>query len=207
MRRLVIAVWLAGCAAATPEGAAQPPAGAPLIADEGLDRPPSVELPGADAIARADLAGAILWVDRERTLHLRDRDGDRVIAGEIGGRPIADAQGSIAAWSEPRDPSGAIVRTLRGGSIETIAEISGAASPIAVIDDRVILVGSENGGVAGIWIAERDRLICVTNCALRAGQPWGDAFVPPPADGSIAIDGETIEYVDATGIARAARIP
>lgn len=195
---------LAGCAA-------EPPAReAALVQEPGHDRPPSVEGPapaGIDAIARADLEAAILWVDRGHALHLHDARGDRVIAAEVVGPPIADAQGSIAAWSEPRDPSGAIVRTLRDGSIETIAELSGAASPIAILEERVILVGSENGGVAGLWIAEGDRLACVTNCTLRAAQPWSDAFVPPPGDGSISIDGDRISYLDARGVAQAARIP
>lgn len=201
-RALGIVALLSGCAAEPPPAARAP------LADEGLDRPPAVDVgDGIDAIARADLRGAVLWVDRDRALHLREGSADRVIADEVGGRPVADAQGSIAAWSEPT-ATGARVRVLRAGAIETIGESSGATSPIAVIGERVILVGSENGGVAGIWIADRDGLGCATNCALAAGQPWGDAFVPPPGDGaSITIDGDTISYLDATGVARTARIP
>jgi len=47
----------------------------------------------------------------------------------------------------------------------------------------------------------------VTNCALRAGRPWGDQYVPPPGDGvSITIDGGRITFVDAEGTLREATL-
>lgn len=180
----------------------------------GSDAPPRtrVELGGVrrDAIAQVQLGDAIAYVAPDRRLVLLAPDGERELAAEIGGSPVTD--GDVLVWAEPRGP-GADLRVLHRGAHAptTLAALPGPLAPLTITGRHVVLVGAANGGVAGLWIlAVRDAAppVCVTNCALRAGHPWGDAYVPPPGDGgSITIDGERITYVDAEGALRQAQLP
>ena len=180
----------------------------------GSDAPPRtrVELGGArrDAIAQVQLGDAIAYVAPDRRLVLLSPRDERELAAEIGGSPVTD--GELLVWAEPRGP-GAELRVLRrdADAPTTLATLPGPLAPLAITGGHVVLVGAANGGVAGLWVlAVRDAAqpVCVTNCALRAGRPWGDEYVPPPADGdSITIDGARITYVDAEGALHEAQLP
>lgn len=177
------------------------------------DAPPRtrVELSGRtrDAIAEVRLGDSIAYVAPDLRLVLLSPDGERELAAEVGGSPVTD--GEILVWAEPRD-IGAELRVLRpGAEPSTLAALPGVLAPLAITSGHIALVGAANGGVAGLWmIATQDGAepVCVTNCALRAGRPWGSEYVPPPGDGvSITIDGDRITYVDAEGTRRDATLP
>lgn len=209
----VAASALAACTGEPPRGAHTD---SPLAQDgpPGSDAPPRtrVELGSArrDAIAQVRVGDAIAYVAPDLRLVLLAPDGERELAAEIGGSPVTD--GELLVWAEPRG-GGAELRALRRGAAAptTLASLPGPLAPLAITAGHVVLVGAANGGVAGLWVlAVRDgaQPVCVTNCALRAGRPWGDAHLPPPGDGgSITIDGERIRYVDAEGTLREAQLP
>ena len=79
---------------------------------------------------------------------------------------------------------GLSIRLHDGASERVLARGLASAGVLKLEAERVLFVGAANGGVAGIWQASVHgaEASCVTNCDLRAGQPWGDAFVPPPTD-------------------------
>lgn len=223
-RILALVALLAGCA---PGPSPRPTEGAleaarvelrevPTDAPRGTDAPPRLEVvvhPAngtaitRDALAAVRFAGGAAYVDTARRLVAIDRDGaERVLASEIAGRPVADASGARLAWTEPRDLLAPELRTMRAGdgNPTTIAVAPGALTPLAFLDEGTLaLVGSANGGVAGLWLAEPrggGALVCVTNCALRAAVPWGAAYVPPPGDAtSLRRDGDSVRFVAADG--------
>lgn len=188
----------------------------PTASPEGADPLPRLEVSlrtagGAtlvrEAIAAAPLARGVVWADFGRRLYLLEVDGrERLIAPQIGGRPIADPQGRRAAWSEPLEGGAAArLRVLEGEAPVTLAALPGPMAPVAWTERGIVLVGAAAGGVAGVWIvgpgAGQPR--CLTNCALRTAESWGDAYLPPPGDpASIRIDGRTLRYTDAEGIER-----
>lgn len=203
---------LAACTGEPPRGTS---AQSPLAqeAPPASDAPPRmrVELSGRtrDAIAEVRLGEAIAYVAPDRRLVLLSPDAERELAAEVGGAPVTD--GEILVWAEPREV-GAELRVLRpGADPSTLAALPGVLAPLAITSGHIALVGAANGGVAGLWvIATRPgaQPMCVTNCALRAGRPWGSEYVPPPGDGvSITIDGDRITYVDAEGTLRDATLP
>ena len=59
----------------------------------------------------------------------------------------------------------------------------------------VVFVGSEVGGVSGVWIADGTGVRCLTNCDLRTGQPWGDRYVAPPGNtATVRVSGTQVEW-------------
>lgn len=193
---------------------------------EGADPAPRVTLTlttregrtiAREAIAAVRFAGGAAYVangEAGPTLHAIDAAGaERVLGEEVAGPPVADANGARLAWAEARDLAAPLLRTIGAGDRDpvTIARAPGAMAPLALLGDgSLALVGAANGGVAGLWIAEPrggGALVCVTNCALRAGTPWGDAYVPPPGDpASIHREGARVSFVAADGSARTATI-
>ena len=64
-------------------------------------------------------------------------------------------------------------------------ELSSAGLLAPHADGSVLMVGAQNGGVAGIWRVDpgASHARCITNCELRTGQAlhdWKGRFVPPP---------------------------
>lgn len=186
----------------------------PSSATEGTDARPRVEVTVGrvtrEGSAAVRFAGGAAYVDAEHRLHAIDAAGrERLLGEEVLAAPVADASGSRLAWAEAHDLGAPELRTLGAwhASAVTIARAPGAMAPLAFLDDGTLaLVGSVNGGVAGLWLAEArggGSLECLTNCELRAGTPWGDAYVPPPEGGaSIHADGDRVTFVAADGSQR-----
>jgi hypothetical protein len=189
-------------------------------AEDGHDRPPVIDVAlTADdgraisrrGIAASEVAGGAVYVDASRRLWwIGPRGDERVLEDEIGGRPVVDEARERVVWVAVRGDAVGELRTREvDGTMRTIAMLPGVFGALRWDGEQIVLVGSANGGVAGVWIATTDgALACVTNCGLRTGRPWGDAYLPPPGDReSIRIDGEQITYVAADGSQRVAAIP
>jgi hypothetical protein len=161
-------------------------------------------------IAEAALAhtayqnGAVL-VDRRRRLLLVFPDGqERILAEETGASPVRSPRGELVYVS--RGELGAEVHVMdsNGRDRVVVRGLSNAGLLAPQEDGRIFFIGSIPGGVAGLWVLENARGRCLTNCALRAGKPWGSAFVPLPSDGaSIRASGGSVEWDAADGTRRA----
>lgn len=79
---------------------------------------------------------------------------------------------------------GLCIRLHDGASERILARGLASAGALKIEAERVLFVGAANGGVAGVWQVSLSggEAHCVTNCDLRTGEPWGDAFVPPPSN-------------------------
>ncbi len=198
-RASVLALLCFGCAAVDPavDPAAAALEEAPVLVALGEDHGAGV----GDARPRLEVAfrsadGALAPVDVEASsLVPRWRDGAALIDPEgrlyqvwpdgrrrmLAPRATALAtDGARLAYAVARDV-GVELRVHDGETSRAIAEGLSSAAMLRVDGDRVLFVGARPGGVAGVWVADPNGARCVTNCALRAGQPWGDRFVPPPS--------------------------
>jgi hypothetical protein len=150
--------------------------------------------------------GAAALVDPERRLYEVRPDGHRrmLASGASGALAVSD-DGALLAYVIARDVYGEL-RVHDGERESTIASGLASIGALRVLGDRVLFVGGQPGGVAGVWIAridhERDPASarCVTNCDLVTGTDWQDRFVPPPASAStFELGTDTIAWTDADG--------
>lgn len=226
MRSIFIGwVILGGCVAADPGGPSSA-SSAPLVdlaslelqrtplqarLAEGSDEAPLSEVrwaPGGavfpePALTAAAWKDAAAVVDARGRLHRFGRDGRTTfLADDVAGM-VVSADGELLAytrgdWYGPRD-----VHLVHEGRDERLAAQVRGASVIAV-DARagaMFLIASSPGGVAGLHVIDLEATPraprCLTNCALRTGTPWGDAFVPPPESWSdVTLDLGELRYRD-----------
>ena len=74
-------------------------------------------------------------------------------------------------------------RLYRNGTQHRLGSLRGSATRLSPRSDgKVVFIGSELGGVSGIWIADSHGIRCLTNCDLRVGRPWGDAYRTLPGE-------------------------
>jgi hypothetical protein len=135
------------------------------------------------ASAYAPFRDGVALIDGKRRLLLISPDGStRPLASSTATSPAPGPSGElyyVALYGEVAE----LHRLTVAGNDRVIARETKSVGLIAPqADDSVLFVGAKNGGVAGIWRVGKDAgsASCVTNCELRTGQPWGDAFVPPP---------------------------
>ena len=108
-------------------------------------------------------------------------DGERVFVGQVqreGGRDGSEG----AAIVEVDLATGA--ETVLGRSLGSVAGLW-----LEPTGRWLIFVAAGVGGVAGLWAVPTSAhgvpgggARCLTNCALRTGRSWGDAFVALPTD-------------------------
>lgn len=144
--------------------------------------------------------GAAL-VDPERRLYEVRPDGQRrMLASGATGALAASDDGATLAYVIASGVTGEL-RTHDGERERSLVSGLAAIGALRVIDDRVLFVGAPPGGVAGVWIAGADGAECVTNCALRTGQPWEHAVVPLPASPStFELDAGRVAFIDHDGV-------
>lgn len=132
-------------------------------------------------------SGAAL-VDPARRLYAVTPDGGRRMlaagaTGSLATSPGGDRLAYVVArgtTGELRIHDGQRARTLVAGLASVgVLRFDGAG-------ERLFFVGGRPGGVVGVWTVgvdpEREPAArCLSNCALRTGEPWGDRFVPPPS--------------------------
>lgn len=123
--------------------------------------------------------GAAL-VDSERRLYQVWPFERRMLAANVSA--IASDGEHLVYVTQNSD--GLSIRLHDGASERILARGLASAGVLKIEAERVLFVGAANGGVAGVWQVSfgANEARCVTNCALRTGQPWGDAFVPPPTE-------------------------
>jgi len=153
-------------------------------------------------VAAVAWGGEAAVVDRHHEIWLVSDDGTRQRLGRgVMGPPAVSDDGSIIAYAEVHDLV-AEVRTRRAprGMPRVVASDvqSAGAFRFSPEGDHLLFVGSRPGGVAGVFVAELRRgghERCLTNCALRAGRPWGDAFIPlPPSPESLEISDAEVSW-------------
>lgn len=156
-------------------------------------------------------AALVLLPDRSLARLTAEPDGVAAIDTSVDFVPVVSPDGAAFAYARSDDglAHALIVQSARGTRI--LAAGLASIGALRFVDaERLVFVGARSGGVAGLWIARTTseaRASCLTNCALRTGQPWGDAFVPPPTDlDSLRLEGETLRFVDANGETRTASV-
>jgi len=173
---------------------------APLLRYELVAGLASRQLPPA---LFAALSGdtAVVWLPDHRLARFGLDGAPRLIARSVSSPPWVGEDRVVFA---PEVGDTVELRLLRQGVETTLARGLASAGMFRLGPDArgVFFVGAQNGGVAGLWFArvDRDEARCLTNCELRTGSPWGDAFVPPPGSAeSLEFDGDSVRYLDMNG--------
>jgi hypothetical protein len=136
-----------------------------------------------------------------RELQLLHTNGSRsLVAKELDGLPALDSDGSLvyaARFGEVVE----LYRLRRNGTQQRLLSLRGSATRLSPRSDgRVVFIGSEPGGVSGIWIADARGARCLTNCELRVGRPWGDSYRPLPGETStVRFVGSGVEWTTTEG--------
>jgi len=145
---------------------------------------------GAPALAAVSWNDAIVWLDAERRLHLRD-DRDTIL-GESHGAP--DVRGDALAYALVVGGETEVhLRTPEADrSLGRVYQVG--ALRIAPEGDVVVGVGSDNGGVVGVWAFDDEGARCLTNCTLRTGEAWTDVVRPPGGAGALRFEGGVVRW-------------
>lgn len=184
---------------------------------EGGDGPSLVEL----SITSADgdhtfgpVVGGVAWEDgalilhADRRLSLGRANGEELaIDTDVTFVPVVAPDGQHYVYARSEDGTSFSLVSRSTSSRATLAHGLASIGAVRFIDadaaGRFVFVAGRPGGVAGLFLARTsssELAVCLTNCALRTGQPWGDAFVPLPADlESLSLDGDVLTYADESG--------
>lgn len=196
---------LVGPAAATAEIVLEPIRSAPAGGDgPTIHRLVRVSADGsrselsASVVAAVPVPGGVLAVDADRTL-LRFDDrapgAPERIGQDVVGTPAAD--GSRVAWASGGPTVDLHVRGTGAPPIDHTGLGTAGALRFSPDGRWLVFVGAAPGGVAGVMSVELrgGALRCLTGCQLRAGRPWGDAFVPPPRSAAaMRFDGDVMRW-------------
>ena len=140
--------------------------------------------------------GGALYVDVERRLQW---EGE-LVAENVVDVPAVSPDGSRFAYvvvEEDRAGTRAALHVSDGSNDEvwdrTLLNLG--ALRFAPDGSAVLGVGSVNGGVAGLQVVSADGARCLTNCDLRVGESWGDAFIPAPGSASaLMFEGDRVAF-------------
>ncbi len=221
MRRLPLAlVALLGCAGPLPPGAEESLADAPRLeaigdavgGPEGSDAPARWRVGFVDhgvtrPVDREAIAFVPRWregaalVDPQRRLYAVRPDGDRrMLAADAVG--VLATDGARLAYVTERGGLSAL--SLHDGTRpRVIVEGFASIGVVRLTPEEILFVGAPPGGVVGVWSVQGGAPVCLTNCALRTGEPWADRFVPPPVDAAtFVIEPGRVRWVDGDGVAR-----
>jgi hypothetical protein len=182
----------------------------PVVA--GPDAPPKVRLARrfrdgtlsplrGDYIDATEFRAGMAAVTTQRELQLVHHDGTKsVLARQVDGLP-ARGEDDTLVYTTRYGEIVEICRLTALGSIRRLASFRGSATQLAPQrDGTVIFVGAVVGGVSGVWIADASGARCLTNCDLRAGQPWGDGYRAPPGDAAtVRVTGVRVEWQTPAG--------
>jgi hypothetical protein len=134
-----------------------------------------------EATAYAPFRDGVALVDTQKQLVLVARDGARSVLARVAGAPPVRAPGGELVYVARHDLVAEVHVLDAGGRDRVVASGLADAGVLAPQPDgRLFFVAARNGGVAGVWLAERGAARCLTNCELETGTPWGDKFVPLP---------------------------
>ncbi|MFK7985796.1 MAG: hypothetical protein AB8I08_07160 [Sandaracinaceae bacterium] len=182
------------------------------LGGDGPDAPDQLRM----AFRRGDETGAPLdrlaigWVPRWGDgAALVDPDG-RLYEVSLNGTRRMLAQGAVGPLSADgvrlayTTESGFLtdLHVHDGQAATTWARGLAAAGVLRLEGARLFFVGGPPGAVVGLWEARADGPPrCWSNCALRTGTDFGDAFVAPPgrAEDITPLE-EGVRWVDAAGV-------
>ncbi len=154
-----------------------------------------------------------LVLDAERGLSLGDSTGHETrLDTDVSFVPVVSPGGDHFVYARSEDGASFALVSRSANARAVLAEGLASIGAVHFVDvARFVFVGGRSGGVAGLFFASTassDLAVCLTNCELRTGQPWGDAFAPTPADlRTLALDGDVLSYEDASGTPRRVTIP
>lgn len=143
---------------------------------------------------------AILRPDESLELVTASEPGTRTVLARRSGPPARDAEGALL-YVARYDLDAELHRLSPSGEDRVLARgLVGIGLLSPQPDGRVLFVASVNGGVAGLFVADERGARCLTNCALRTGEPWGDALVPIPASAEpLSLEGDVARWIGASG--------
>lgn len=198
---MVLAVVLFGCAPA-PASVDRPLEEAPRLvaigepiegpdgADARVRTAVAFEMPDGTrrAVDREAIAFVARWrgraalVDPERRLYEVEPGGMRRMLGRNAVGELA-TDGEHLAFVVERGGFGAL-HVHDGARDTTVVEGFASIGALNVEGDTIVFVGARPGGVVGVWIVEVGAAPrCLSNCALRVGEPITDRMVPVPTQG------------------------
>ncbi len=163
-------------------------------------------LPHTEVVEGALLDGAVAWVDLLGTLVIDDGAQARSIDDDVIGELAVDPSGQKLAYAKrPGDDAGVWLHVSGEARPRRLTVgLAVADRPLFVDAEHLVVVGAAPGGVAGVWVVGHAGVDPqprpITNAELRAGQPFGSRFVPPPAyHESMRLDGDDLVYHDGAG--------
>ncbi len=167
--------------------------------DDGADGAPQFEVrwsPGGPVFASRAIA-ALPWGDAaaviaaDGSLHRFHRDGRDEALADQATTPLASPDGRLLGYAsgDPYGPKDVHVVDARGQDrVVAIHVLAPALLSFERDGHELDLVAAGPGGVMGQHVIDLDAdapsIRCLTNCALRTGEDWGDAFVPLPGQGA-----------------------
>lgn len=151
--------------------------------------------PAVHAVA---LGPELYWVDADHRLHHRERGHrDEPVAEAVFAAPIAERGLVVFVTGDVGEAQTLHWRDAHGGSGRVPTGLYQLGGLRLAPDGTAVLgVGSTNGGVAGVWVVplEGDAR-CLSNCGLRVGEPFGEAFVPSPgAADALVFEGDRVRW-------------
>lgn len=160
------------------------------------------------ALAYVPFRDGVALVDERRQLVLVAPGGARrVLARESGAPPALGTAGELVYVARYDLSSDLHVLDVAGRDRVLARGLASAGLLAPQPDGRVLLVGAQNGGVAGVWLAAIDAPVrCLTNCAFTTGAQDGwPGFVPLPSTAEgLRIRGELATWQDSDGTSQQA---
>ncbi len=140
-----------------------------------------------EALAAVRFGDAAVVLDAAESLWRFTRDGRRMLlASGVTAPPAVDHSETLLAYfvGEPGEAGAIFVVDARQTRVVVAAVRDASALRFVPDASALLFLATGPGGVAGVHRAAVANPTgfaqCLSNCELRAGEPWGDAFVPLP---------------------------
>lgn len=159
-----------------------------------------------EAVAFAPFRDGVALVNPDGQLWLVAGDGaKRVLAERSAGTPVRAPTGELI-YGERHGEAVAVHSLGARGGDRVLARLVGSVGLFAPLSDgRLIFVGTQHGGIAGLWYAaSKGGARCLTNCevtgvagsqAVRAGR----ALPVPGRAADIAVRGDRLQWLGFDG--------
>ncbi len=175
----------------------------------GGDGPTTYRLAWVRGAQRDEIAiDAVAWAERGAHVLVLTRDGTLTRVGHDLQHEVVDVDVASAPVTAPGNPERVAwacrtgeLKVLDGEHMTTRAQglLSAGALRFAPDGEALLFVNARNGGVAGLFVADANGTRCLTNCALRVGQPFDDYVPPPMSADSLRFSGDEVEWSTGDG--------
>ncbi len=164
---------------------------------------------GVGPVVHATLwRGAIVYVDPRSRLWLEGQDQPLAL-GVVDAPAVSPDDAKLAyvvvAESSEGTRAEVHVRSAHADRLVDRSLLSFGALRFSPDGSVLLGVGSVDSGVAGLHAIDlrAGARRCLSNCDLRVGQPWGDAFLPPPGSAAeLRFEGDEVLFDTVAGRAR-----